>query len=451
MHDAAMQPLLKSLSPYSVLGGGSGQVQGSCSSTGPGGGGQGCQIGQPGRLPLTARSNSSSLNLNETPRTAGGGYTARSAGGGERGTPRDPQRMALGERRSARDRESVEAICAGIGGAPSVVTGSGALSPQHTARSAALSSEPWSTTPSSKSDALSSRSRSDSLHGYSVPLDDFAPSIGQAGLPFGGSRCFPIGDGLSLRSSTFVCPPASDLDSAKYSVDLMRNLEVMRFVIMKENSKLKDLLKQLQINVAELRDHALRFQRGGRSIEWLIEDARELCELSRADPDARFCERQSFRLLDHPGVDFTLSFYPIAGAGASADPAQELPPSPLATSACLASGNDLCELVLDVVGPTCDGRKLRLGLSIDVEVSKVCAAGEVGCAKTAAFTRTMINGAGQARCTKAWPSVASLPNGGTQLHGHRPATKVFCRLEVEDLTWGPGKLSLRTSNSGGDG
>merc|ERR1719512_52127 len=104
-----------------------------------------------GRLPLTARSSSSNL---ETPRT-GGGFTARSSG--ERGTPRDAQRLALGERPS---RESIQLREPEI---PRLEWGSAAgaplLSPQHTARSAALSSEPWSRTPSSEGDSLSSRSR----------------------------------------------------------------------------------------------------------------------------------------------------------------------------------------------------------------------------------------------------------------------------------------------------
>eukprot|EP00929_Paragymnodinium_shiwhaense_P073839 TRINITY_DN37724_c0_g1_i1.p1 TRINITY_DN37724_c0_g1~~TRINITY_DN37724_c0_g1_i1.p1 ORF type:complete len:276 (+),score=23.83 TRINITY_DN37724_c0_g1_i1:58-885(+) len=157
-----------------------------------------------GWLPLTARSNGSF----DTPRTAGGGYTARSSGG-ERGTPRDAQRFPLGERPREYDVPRLE------GWQPQPIS-----SPQHTGRSTiGCYSSDWSRTPSSE--AWTDRSRIESVIGDDAPL---------------------------------ACQSAqvSHEASKQAYLDLQKSLEVMRFVIMRENQKLRDSMRSSQEELEDL-------------------------------------------------------------------------------------------------------------------------------------------------------------------------------------------------------
>eukprot|EP00928_Gymnodinium_smaydae_P082419 TRINITY_DN65762_c0_g1_i1.p1 TRINITY_DN65762_c0_g1~~TRINITY_DN65762_c0_g1_i1.p1 ORF type:complete len:259 (-),score=60.59 TRINITY_DN65762_c0_g1_i1:19-795(-) len=209
------------------------------------------------RLALSARSNSSM----ETPRT--GGYTARSSGG-ERGTPRDPQRLALGERPAsssctgaagpppeavlALPRPPAEgcgagagAMVAGVGGYPPI------LSPQHTGRS----TSEWSRTPpsSSQGDGLSSRD-SWAVGGF----DDAGASA--AGLGAAQLHAAPPAMVAQPQPPQSCYPSAFDPECPKHHHDLSKRLEVMRFVIMRENAKLSENLQRTLDSIAELRDLA---------------------------------------------------------------------------------------------------------------------------------------------------------------------------------------------------
>ncbi|CAK0792292.1 unnamed protein product, partial [Prorocentrum cordatum] len=176
-------------------------------------------------LQLTARSSSSTL---ETPRTA----TARSLGEKETGTPRDAVRLALLDERPREPRErGAEQPLAG--------RGSAAASPKCSARSAGPSTEAaWSTTPPSQCDSpTSARSqRPDSGRG-GCGADDAA----EASAPPQRQRAWTVGGAEGLQHSA---------DPSRFHLDLQKRLEVIRFVTMRENQKLKDAVQQVREQIA---------------------------------------------------------------------------------------------------------------------------------------------------------------------------------------------------------
>jgi len=317
----------------------------------------------PGRAaPLTARSGNSS-NI-ETPRT-GGGYTARSSGN-ERGTPRDPQRLALGERPPLRDGWAA--------GAPMV-------SP-----SDSMSSEQWSSmTPSSQGDGWSSRSRSDSggaAHGHYAP--EYDPP-----------------------------PRSSEQDPQRYQMDLLKSLEVMRFVIMKENYKLKELVTETQQRVSELNDQlgppaplprVLPSPEPCR-VEWRLHgpDARGAAA-SLDGPEACSEVRSSFALPALPNTSFALEFYPMAEPEGS------------------------CELALDVHGLRGAQLDVRIGLRLEMRGEQ----GEELPVDGSSSSRAVLHGDGRASCVCPWPVGTAVP-------------LVICHIEVEEVHWNAGRLCLQSA------
>jgi len=304
-----------------------------------------------GRLPL----GSGASGAHDTPR-AGGVVTTRSSG---HGTPRDVQRVALGERphESCEQHPTQQAswVVSGTGSGPPHT------SPQHTARSAALSSaavssEPWSWTSrasprsslSSSKDSMSSRSRLDSL--VVGGTDDVCASMaaGRSG------SCFH--------------------DANRAHLDLQRNLELMRFVIMRENNLLRDQVQETHERLADIR----RMLEGGspaaqllqtrepRRVEWRI---RNLCSAITAAPGGvaigTWQERKDFRLPEHPGLDFVLELR------ASLAPA--ITQNCTSSAGVHESGDALqpkllLELLLDASGPACcEGPELQVALTIEFE------------------------------------------------------------------------------------
>lgn len=324
----------------------------------------------PGRPPLTSRSGNSS-NI-ETPRT-GGGYTARSSGN-ERGTPRDPQRLALGERPPAR-------------GADFWAAGAPMLSPQHTARSASVSSEQWSSmTPSSLG---SSRSRSDS-GGIAYA---YAPEYDPA-------------------------PRTSEHEPHRYQMDLLKSLEVMRFVIMKENYKLKELVSEAQERVSELNDQlgtpeplpeVLPAPEACR-VEWHVHSPDVSNAASNVDgPEACSEVRSSFTLTRFPHTSFALEFYPRAAS----DAADSHP-------------GGSCELALDVHGGRGSRLDLRIGLLLEMR-------GEHGeQLQSASSSQIVLHGDGRTSCVCSWPVCAAV-------------SLVVCRIDVEEVHWTAGRLCLQST------
>merc|ERR1719436_2349040 len=93
-------------------------------------------------------------------------------------------------------------------------------------------------TPSSQGDTLSSRSRQDSL--ADVPV---GPCASHGAAP---------GEGAPARlSGSFDTPQGHEV--GRYHLDLQKSLEVMRFVIMRENQKLKDIVQQVHEDIAAVR------------------------------------------------------------------------------------------------------------------------------------------------------------------------------------------------------
>lgn len=324
---------------------------------------------QPGReqrrFDASSRSGNSS-NI-ETPRT-GGGFTARSSGN-ERGTPRDPQRLALGERLPARDGWT--------GVAPN-------LSPQHTARSSQWSSM----TPSSQGDGLSSRSRSDS----------------------GGA-------GYAYAPEYEPAPRPSEMDPHRYQMDLLKSLEVMRFVIMKENYKLKELVTEAQERVTELNGQLgtpeplpelpLPAPEPCR-VEWRVHSPDATSEAD--GPEACSEVRSSFKLPRFPHTSFALEFYPRA-SGPDSD----------------ASSGGFCELALDVHGEQGSRLDLRIGLQLEMR-------GERGEALQgdASSSQAVLRGDGRASCVCRWLVGAAVP-------------LVVCHIEVGEVHWPAGRLCLQSA------
>lgn len=348
-----------------------------------------------GRLPLTARSNSSL----ETPRT-GGGFTARSAG--ERGTPRDAQRLALGERPrgDVPPREALDALRleGGLVGAP-------LLSPQHTARSVTLSSEPWSRTPSSQGDSLSSRSRFDTQ--MSARLD----SLSYCGAP----EELPSNNGASGRPHVGLLPDAQchTHGADRYHLDLQKNLEVMRFVIMRENQKLKDLVQQVREQLCEAEGDlaqascAHQFCRtyrtsaqGHHPVEWRLEHiGGRLAALCRGSAGTCVAsEDLVFTMPPCAQIRATVSARRLAAEGRDGVTAEACPPKlaaaegPLSAAAGSASHGEAlpgacAELSLEVRGPRCVGAELSAALFADLgwgterpELARLADSGVTTCA-----------------------------------------------------------------------
>lgn len=345
--------------------------------------------------PLTTRSNSSNV---ETPRT-GGGYTARSSG--ERGTPRDPQRLALGER----PRDDIPR--------PEGWVGPSLLSPQLTARSsaavssAAVSSEPWSMTASSQGDGPSS-----------------------SDLHYGGEESA----NTAYQPSELQPRHQSYLANQDDHMDLQKSLEVMRFVIVKENQKLKDLLRSAHGKISEInkqleqcppeRDQYLAPARESSYVEWRIQKLGEVSALPLCPCGG---ETYQFSLTDFLGVDFTARFFQW-----KSDVAE-----PLSESLPLQAPSRSCEVVLEV-GGACDNLDLSIALAMrwelgddghEVEKAKSEQRADEESHETRAehATSVVLHGGGRVSCTGTWSGVVAA---------------VICCIEVEELNWGAGTLCL---------
>mmetsp|Transcript_9173 Transcript_9173/g.17134 ORF Transcript_9173/g.17134 Transcript_9173/m.17134 type:complete len:416 (+) Transcript_9173:42-1289(+) len=372
--------------------------------------------------PLTSRSGSS----HETPRN-GGGFTARSSGG-EKGTPRDAQRLALGER----PRDGSDSRAEGWSGGPLV-------SPQHTARSAALSSEPWSA-------SLSSRTGSGSLD---LAAEDIALGVQHPG---------------ELQHQR----AAADSMGAAYHLDLQKSLEVMRFVIMKENQKLKDFIQQTRDAITEMGEQlegqtaraitntataagavaagaAVGAAAGGVAesvdaawhsgksaspntqcqelchVEWCIQNVGEALISGQRHGDSEYCERTKFR---RRGLEFELRFYPLATATIDvANPAAARQ----------------YEAVLDVWAST-DSASASSGLAASADLRVALSVSADADAHGTVSAVAVLQGMGRVACRGAWPLLHA-SSGGVGL----PAN-VICRVHVEELCgWGPGRLHLHSS------
>ncbi|CAK0792291.1 unnamed protein product, partial [Prorocentrum cordatum] len=117
--------------------------------------------------------------------------------------------------------------------------GSAAASPKCSARSAGPSTEAaWSTTPPSQCDSpTSARSqRPDSGRG-GCGADDAA----EASAPPQRQRAWTVGGAEGLQHSA---------DPSRFHLDLQKRLEVIRFVTMRENQKLKDAVQQVREQIA---------------------------------------------------------------------------------------------------------------------------------------------------------------------------------------------------------
>jgi len=145
---------------------------------------------------------------------SGGGITALSSG--ERGTPRDAQRLALGER-----RPSMGGDWAG-----------GGNSPQHTARSIAMSSEAWSD-PSTSRGCLESLRYSQHLRRPSMD-GALSQQQGQAGYQQ-------------------QLPPASPAASGSTQMDMQRHMEIIRHTIVREHAGLREKADHADELLAELK------------------------------------------------------------------------------------------------------------------------------------------------------------------------------------------------------
>lgn len=144
---------------------------------------------QPGQSPQESEGAASS--------GSGGGITARSSG--ERGTPRDAQRLALGERRA-----SINGDWTGAGN-----------SPQHTARSMAMSSEAWSDPSTSRGGCLESLRYFQHLR---------RPSM----------------DGALSQAGYQQQVPVSPSVSSSAHLDMQRHMEIIRHTIVREHAQLRE-------------------------------------------------------------------------------------------------------------------------------------------------------------------------------------------------------------------
>eukprot|EP00927_Polykrikos_kofoidii_P070685 TRINITY_DN67093_c0_g1_i1.p1 TRINITY_DN67093_c0_g1~~TRINITY_DN67093_c0_g1_i1.p1 ORF type:complete len:372 (+),score=49.06 TRINITY_DN67093_c0_g1_i1:72-1187(+) len=363
--------------------------------------------------PLTSRS---APSLSETSQSGlGGGFTSRS--GGEKGTPREPQRLALGERPRDNDVPRMDWV------RPS------SHSPQDTARSAALSSDPWSMTPSSQGDGLSSRSRSDSVtHQYD---DAIGLQIRDA---------FASADARGRQTDSRESEP-------HYQIDLSKSLEVMRFVIMKENLKLRERMQQTHDNITELRKELeaagpsteqvegsvepnCSAAIGGRSalvmaesnhVEWRIEQI-------DINPSKTRNHREvaRFRLPMFPDMDFTLTFHANSVNG-------DGPPS--------------CDVIADVSGSIWSRLALRIMLSLTIEMNNDNKS-ELDAGAKSASAVVLLGGRADSRasCTvkRPWPRFPSRATDTEEREGGGiEKVAVVCRVEVQEVSSRSGKLCLQ--------
>lgn len=369
--------------------------------------------------------------------------TPRTVAGGERGTPRDPQRLALGERPHVPMLPRVEREG---GGYPPI------LSPQHTVRSV---SDYWPMTPSSDP-GLSSRSLRSEL---------FVPEEGGAGF----TQSTPT-FGAAYEAPQ-AAAPLSDLDGPMYHLELSKALEVMRFVIMRENQKLREMLQRTHDSIAELSldpaglvppAEADALASEALPSRALAGEILEASEVEPIVPVARgtrrciewhapasgmwgWCEQKEVHLFAYPGVTFSLSFYPRV---ASAEASQAA-----------GSAASYCKLVLDVSGLGCDGLELHVNLSIEGGASRgsssvdrlsVVASAAPDQAEQGEPEGQVLRGGGRAFCLVPWPLPALLAPGaasGAALGIERPAASAasaaaLCRVVVGERCYGAGAVHL---------
>jgi len=364
-------------------------------------------------LPLTARS-SSSL---ETPRT-GGGFTARSSG--EKGTPRDAQRLALGER--PRDEVPPVRPEGWTGAAPPI------LSPQHTARSVGLSSEPWSMTPSSQGDSLSARSRLDC---YSCGGLEDAPwsAMGAHAVAWhhGGqaASAAAAAEAQAAAQAAAQQGPPGGYDHNRCCLDLQKNLEVMRFVIMKENQKLKELVQQSRIAQAEAKQvlESTLAQAGASreplQIEWFVRSIDD----ALAPGYWGLQEQEEFRAPELPeaGVRLQLRASPAAAHESADGVAARGAPVSL-------------ELGLEVIGRSAPGLELQASLAIETEEEAAAAASQFRGASPGQVGAYVRHGKPATTC-RTWPA---------------GACTAVCRAEVERAWPRPGEPLLLQSSTWGE-
>lgn len=255
-------------------------------------------------------------------------------------------------------------------------------------------------------------------------------------------------------AQTHAAAAQSASETASYHMDLQKSLEVMRFVIMTENTKLKELLQETSANLADLSEklHARKVSLplkapqpaavttpssrelvadvGGSAareparVEWCLRNMADVLALGQHDPDSSHSERTAFRLPAFPGLNFELRFYPWAGgAGAKATDAAS---AWQASAEASREQRRRFELQLDVSGAS-SSLDLWVALSIDVE----------GVAEGVAV-RAVLSGGGTASCIDSWPI-------GWPAGAGAAAASVICRAEVEELSWSPGRLGLSTS------
>eukprot|EP00927_Polykrikos_kofoidii_P021808 TRINITY_DN20541_c0_g1_i1.p1 TRINITY_DN20541_c0_g1~~TRINITY_DN20541_c0_g1_i1.p1 ORF type:complete len:384 (+),score=50.24 TRINITY_DN20541_c0_g1_i1:63-1214(+) len=344
----------------------------------------------------------------------GGGFTSRSSG--EKGTPREPQRLALGERPRDTDTQRT---------APS------SHSPQQTSRSGGLSSDQWPRSPSSQGDGLSSRKSSESLS-YNHE-DSFMFNI--AGASNGG-------DARSRQ------PEGRDQEP-HYQLDLSKSLEVMRFVIMKENKKLRERMQQTQEYISDLHleledpgpasvqieDNAFAVSDTAasehseplgttepHSVEWRIEHL----DAIRTAPAAHR-EVSSFKLPAFPDVDFSLVFYPRATCECDAAPS--------------------CELSIDAISISGSHNELRVKLSLDFEYGKDSSF--VFSEDASDVSEALLSGreaGARASCSvrRVWPPSPSQETQEDSSKWTEDVVAVIGRIEVQELSSGAGKLCVQS-------
>lgn len=158
------------------------------------------------------------------------------------------------------------------------------LSPQHTARSNALSSEPCRT-PSSQCDSLSSRScREVSARLDSLKYDDGSSATGV--------------------SSGAAPPSASAAEDASSYKDLTRYLEIMRTVIQSENQKLRDSIHCAQLQLTDLSRSSSSWTEHSERVlfGWRLERPQELLRGPNLTAEKHFSPSS------HPGIELHLGF-----------------------------------------------------------------------------------------------------------------------------------------------
>lgn len=256
-------------------------------------------------------------------------------------------------------------------------------------------------------------------------------------------------------------------ETASYHMDLQKSLEVMRFVIMKENQKLKEQLQKSRTGLADLSEqldaradspcvpqqppsgpssriacgeyakcavtgewrlaHTISCSRSPSCIEWCLRDVADVLVLGQSTTDSVQSFTQSFRLPAFADLDFQLRFYPWSPSSLAEQAAGY---SALHTvSDAQREPQRVCELQLEVPGQSVS-LELRIGLSIRIEGMTDM--------ETSQPVKTVLSGGGRVSCVETWPS-------GWPACANAAAAIVICRAEIEELSWGPGHLSLRSN------